>query len=341
MGRCARIVTAALFLASATRALADDAALVSAAQKEGRVTWYTTQIVDQLAKPMALAFEKRYGVHVDYVRADPGDIVLRITAEARAGHMQADVFDGTSTAPSLKKAGFALRWQPEEAQRLPKRFVDPAGVWVATNLYVLTPAFNTDLVATGTEPKTFDDLLAPQWKDKMVWSRSRAASAAPGFIGLVLADRGLEAGMDYLKSLAKQNIAGVDAAARQVLDQVAAGEYAVGLATFDNHAQISAAKGAPVDWIPMNPAMAVLSVTGVAKDAPHPNAAKLFATFLTSEEGQTIFRNADYLPVDPQVKAKDERLRPDGERFRAIYFTPEEIEDAMPRWVDIQNRLFR
>lgn len=318
-----------------------DPALVAAAKKDGSLTWYTTQIVDQFARPAALAFEKKYGIRVNYIRADPAEIVLRIAAEAKAGRTQADVYDGTATSPGLKKQGLAMQWVPSSAKRLGPALTDREGYWVATNLYVLTPGYNTDMVKPGAEPKTLDDLLDPRWRGRMVWARRPASSAGPGFIGLVLAELGEEKGMDYLRALAKQNITGIDAAARQVLDQVIAGEYPLSLMIFNHHAVISAAKGAPVNWAPMQPAMAVLSVIGLTKDAPKPNAGKLFVEFLTSAEGQAFFRNANYIPVDPDVKIKDESLRPDGKRLRAIYLTPEEVDAAMPRWAEIQNELFR
>ena len=102
-----------------------------------------------------------------------------------------------------------------------------------------------------------------------------------------------------------------------------------------------AAKGAPVDWIPMDPALGVLSVISVTKDAPHPNAGRLFLEFLMSEDGQKIYRDAEYLPVDPNVPPKDLALRPDGVKFRAIYKTPEDIDREMPRWAEIFKSIFR
>jgi iron(III) transport system substrate-binding protein len=152
---------------------------------------------------------------------------------------------------------------------------------------------------------------------------------------------GEEKGMAYLREFARQQPTGLAVAARQVLDMVIAGEYALALNIFNNHAVISAAKGAPVDWIPMNPALGVLSVVSVTKDAPHPNAGRLFLDFLTSEEGQKIYRDAEYLPVDPNVAPKDLGLRPDGDKFKAIYKTPEEVDREMPRWAEIAKSLFR
>jgi iron(III) transport system substrate-binding protein len=322
-------------------ARAADQAMIDAAKKEGQVVWYTTQIIDQFARPAAAAFEKRYGIKVSYVRANSNEVALRVLNEAKAGRMQADVFDGTGATASLKKEGIVAKFIPENAKRLPKDYIDAEGYWVATNLYVLTPGYNTELIRKGTQPRTFQDLLDPKYKGKIAWNSTSSSSAGPGFVGIVLETMGEEKGTAYLRELAKQQPAGLAVAARQVLDQVIAGEYAIALNIFNNHAVISAAKGAPVDWIPMDPALGVLSVISVTKDAPHPNAGRLFLEFLMSEDGQKIYRDAEYLPVDPNVPPNDLALRPDGVKFRAIYKTPEDIDREMPRWTDVFKSIFR
>ena len=323
-------------------ARAADQALIDAAKKDGQAVWYTTQIINQLVAPVSTAFEKKYGVKVTYVRADAAEVALRIINEARAGHVQVDIFDGTLTTAALKKESLVEKWIPDSASRLPKQYVDADGYWAATNLYVLTPGYNTSLIAKGSEPKTLQDLLDPKWKGKMVWSSSAgSASGAPGFVGMILNEMGQDKGMDYLRNLSKQNIAGVPVAARQILDQVIAGEYPIALQIFNNHAVISAAQGAPSAWIPMNPALATLSVASIAKNAPHANAGKLLLDFLVSEEGQKMFRDADYMPTDPTIPPKDPSLRPDGEKFRAIYTTPEQLEANIPKWAAIAKDLFR
>ena len=262
-------------------------------------------------------------------------------SEARAGRVQADVYDGTATAPGLKKEGLALKWIPDSAQRLPKHYIDAEGFWTTSNLYVMLPGFNTELVRKGTEPRTYEELLDPKWKGKLSWSRSPAASAGPGFVGLMLKDRGEEKGMAYLRELAKQNITSIDGSARQLLDQIMAGEYPIGLGLFNHQFVISQAKGAPIEWIPMEPAMAALSTIGVTKDAPHPNAGKLLVDFLVSSEGQAFFRDANYLPADPATPPTEPRLIPEIGKYRAQYFTPEEIQDNMPKWAGIFRELFR
>src|SRR5258708_9010154 len=132
----------------------------------------------------------------------------------------------------------------------------------------------------------------------MVWAASLSSSAATGFIGTVLDQMGEDQGIAYLRQLQQQRVAGVDVSARQVLDQVIAGEYPIALQIFNHHAVISAKQGAPVKWIPMEPATGALSVVSISKNAPHPNAAKLFEDFLVSPERQLAYQKPDNLPPD-------------------------------------------
>ncbi len=339
--RAAVVLLGAAACLYADIARAADPALIDAAKREGEVVWYTTQIINQLVRPAATAFEAKYGIKVRYVRANATETTVKILNESRAGRPQVDVFDGTTTVVPLKSEGFVLQWLPDAARNFPAAYRDPDGYWVATNLYVLTPGFNTSLVPQGGEPRTLAALLDPRWRGRMAWSAAASNSAGPGFIGTILRDMGDEKGMAYLHQLAQQRIANIGGAAREVLDQVIAGEYAIALQIFNHHAVISAKKGAPVGWIKMEPATVTLSVISVHKQAPHPNAGKLLVDFLTSPEGQEVFRAAEYLPADPHIAPLDPSLRPQDGKFRAVYFSPEQAAEGVPRWKKIFDELFR
>jgi ABC-type Fe3+ transport system substrate-binding protein len=325
----------------AAPAFAADQALVDAAKREGEVVWYTTQQIDQLIRPIKAAFETKYGIKVLPVRANNTELAIKIINESRTGRPQVDVFDGSTTVVPLRREGYVLQWLPEAAKGFAADSKDRDGYWVATNLYVITAAFNTSLVPKGTEPRTLAALLDPRWKGKIAWSAIPSNSAGPGFVGAILADQGHDQGMAYLRDLSRQNIANLDGAARQVLDQVIAGEYPLALQIFNHHAVISARKGAPVEWMPIEPATAVPAVISVHKSAPHPNAGKLLVEFVTSREGQQIFRDLDYLPADPGLAPLDPSLMPDIGKFRARFFTPEETAAQMPDWTRVFNDLFR
>ena len=322
-------------------ALAADTALVEAAKKEGEVVWYTTQVITQLIRPVSAAFEAKYGIKVRPIRANTTELAVRIINETRAGRPQADVFDGTATVVPLKKEGYVLQWLPDAAKSFASDYKDQNGYWVAMNLYIITGGFNTRLVPKASAPRSLADLLDPKWKGAMAWSAIPSTSAGPGFIGTVLAEMGEDKGKAYLRELAKQNIANLGTLAREVLDQVIGGEYKLALAIFNHHAVISAKKGAPVDWTAIEPATGVPQMISVLARAPHPNAAKLLVDFVTSREGQEIFRDNDYLPADPALNALDPSLLPDKGHFRARFFTPEQTAEKMPAWKAVFDDIFR
>ena len=339
--RARALVQLSVWMLGATGAAAADAALIKAAQSEGRVTWYTGLIIDQLSRPMAEAFEKAYGIKVEIVRANSSETVLRISNEAKAGRLFADVFDTTTGAPALKRLGYVERFIPQAASRYAKETLDPEGYWTGINVYVQSAARNTELVPDNVAPKTWDDFLDPRWRGRMVWSSSLSPGGAIGFIATVLKEYGEEKGMAYLQTLAAQKITSIEAAGRAVTDQIVAGEYALGLQIFNNQPAAAARTGAPIANLPVQPATASLNTISVTKGAPHPNAARLFAEFVTSKEGQQVIAARDYVPAAPDVPAKDPDLKPDGVKYRAIFFSPEELEASVPRLAAIYKQLFR
>ena len=320
-------------------AQAADEALIAAARKEGSVTWYSTNIIDQFVRPVAAGFEKKYGVKVDYVRASSAELALRVFNEIRADRLQADVVDGMTTAVRLKKEGHIMKWQPQSD--LPKRLFDPEGYWVATTTYTMSPGRNTEMIPDAIAPKTYEDLLDPRLKGKMVWNKQPSSTSAQGFIGNVLASMGEEKGRAYLARLAKQQIAGVDVSARQVLALAVAGEFPLALQVPSNFMGLVGRKGAPVTWVPLEPALAVFSVASITAKAPHPNAAKLLIEYLISLEAQTIIAAADEVPIHPGIEIKDAAVRPDPEKFKLNFMTPEMLEASLPAWAKIYDELFK
>ena len=320
---------------------AADAALIEAARREGKAVWYTTLIVNQAIRPLKEAFETKYpGIELQYARADESPTAAKILAEAQAGRVQADVFDGISNMVPLTRAGLVAPYIAPSAGLIPADMKDKDGAWTAILLYVFAPGINTTLVPKEQAPKTYRDLLDPAWKGKMAWNPGSIAGAI-GFVGATLMSMGDARGMEYLKALSAQRIVNIEASSRAILDQVIAGEYPIGLMMFNHHTVISAQKRAPADWIRMEPVPVALDAVGILKDAPHPSAARLLVDFLTSEDGQRVLQKADYLPSMPSVPAMKSGLRPEDGGFRATFLKPDEIHDRIPGWIRIVGDLFR
>ena len=332
----ALVLAAAIFCAPA---LAADQALVDAAKREGRVVWYTTQR-PPFAIAAAEAFQAKYGIAVEHATYTSADVSLRIANEGRSGNMRADVFDGSDGVGSLKAEGLVDQWLPDSAKRLPGRFYDANGYWVASNTYILSPAFNTALIPNNGQPKSYEDMLDPKWKGRMVWSTTPTMSGAAGFIGLVLRVYGEEKGLDFLKKLAGQKAMSV-MGGPAALNQLVTSEAAFDIHVFTRQVIDQAQKGAPVDWIPEMPALAVFAVIGRPKGAPHPNAGKLLMDFLVTKEGQEIYSKFGYVAVDPDIPLEDERMREAALDRNAHYFSPDEVLDSLPRFVKIYQEIFR
>ena len=328
-------------IAAGRTAHAADPALIAAAQKEGKVVWYTTLIVNQAIRPLKDAFEKKHpGIELQYVRADEVPTAAKILEEGKAGRVQADIFDGITNMIPLRRARLIAPYVPPSAGRYSADMKDPEGYWNALLLYVFTPGINTTLVPKAQAPKSYQDLLDPKWKGRMAWNPSSIAGAI-GFVGNILHSMGEERGMTYLKALAAQRVVNIEASARAILDQVIAGEYAIGLMSFNHHTVISAQKGAPSDWLALEPVPVALDAAGILENAPHPNAARLLIEFLTSEEGQQVLQKSNYLPAMTSVPAMKAGLRPEDGGFKATFFRPDETYDRIPQWMKIVGDLFR
>jgi ABC-type Fe3+ transport system substrate-binding protein len=318
-----------------------DPAMVAAAKKEGQVLIYTTLIVNQIVRPLIRAFQKQVpGIDVKFVRTNSTAQVVRLINEARANRTQADIWHLVDGVGTLVQAGIVAPFDVPSAKGLPATFADPNRRWVATNLAVRSLAYNTKLVPPAQAPRNYEDLLQPHFKGKFVWNPS-SVSGALGFIGTVLKHMGEDKGKAYLRALAKQNITPLPIAIRAVLDRVIGGEYAIGLEMNGTHVFISAAKGAPVRWVPLDPVTMTLQVAGITAKAQHPNAARLFIDFMVSRDGQEVFRASNYIPMHPGVPAKRPELKPETGGYKAVVYSPEEVDANAKHWAQIAKDIFR
>jgi iron(III) transport system substrate-binding protein len=315
--------------------------LLDGARKEGKVSWYTSLIVDQVVRPVKDAFEKKYPfVQIEFFRGNSERLVQKMFAEYQGKRYDVDIVDGTVTAPMVKKGGYLQRFYSPHVAEYPAELKDPQGFWAVSNVYFFSLGYNTRMVKPNEVPKSYEDLLNPRWKGQMMWSTSRG-SGAPMFIGNVLKTMGQEIGKAYLQKLKAQNIAKTTASNRQLLDLVIAGEYPIALHIFNHHAHISKSAGAPVDWYALEPASATINTISPVTRSPHPHAAMLLIDFILSEEGQRVFQAVNYLPSHPKVPAKQADLKPGGGRFkRALYFTPDSQLNEGDAWVDYFDKNF-
>lgn len=314
--------------------------LEEGARKEGNLLWYTTYIVDQLVRPILDGFKKKYPeIQVEFFRANTPELVQRMFNEYKAGRYDVDVLNGINTVQIVKQAGLALPFSSPGVERYTPDLKDREGMWAATVQYFNVTAYNTRLVPAGEAPRTYEDLLDPRWKGKLIWSTS-IGSGAPVFVGHILQTMGKEKGTDYLKKLAQVGVRNSEASARAILDQVIGGEFGVSLQAFLHHALISAKQGAPVAWVEQEPVLGTFDSMGLARNPPHPHAAMLFLDYIFSEEGQKLMAAADYAPGRPDVQARDMQLKPPARGVKTSFMNPEDMVREQDNWQKLFEQLF-
>ena len=294
------LLVLAVWAASLSIASAQDAALVQAAKKEGTVMWYTSLALPS-STSIAHSFELKYpGMDVRVHRTGSQRVLQRVMQEAAAGVKTVDVIH-TSDAGHfvlLKEKGMLLKYAPQGTMPFPAGFKDKDGFYFGMRATLSVIADNPKLISDKDAPRTWKDLLNPKWKGKMV-------SAHPGYSGIimthVLALVNLY-GWDYFRDLAKNSLHVVQSA-NDPAGVVASGERPVGVNGAEYFYYKTQKQGNPIKIIyPSEGIPLVVSPVAVAKDAPHPNAAKLFVDYIFSKESQQLLADKEGLYTGhPQV----------------------------------------
>jgi iron(III) transport system substrate-binding protein len=269
--------------------------LVAAARKEGGLTLYSTMTLED-ANPLLAGFEKKYGIKVTMWRGTNQKLVQRAVAEARAGNLVADAFEGSGHGMEiLHREGLLERfWSPAFAD-IPAEAFPRHGHYAPDNLLFFVMGYNTKLVKPEDVPKSYDDLLRPMWKANF----GIEASDVVWFAAVAKA-MGETKGLAYFEKLAAMRPQ-VRSGHTLMTELVAAGEIPVVLTLYNQAVDKLKDKGAPIDWRPLSPAFGRADGIALAKQAEHPHAALLFADYLLSAEGQRFIKQANRVPVNRAV----------------------------------------
>jgi iron(III) transport system substrate-binding protein len=188
-------------------------------------------------------------------------------------------------------------------------------------------AYNTKLVPPEQVPNSYVDLLHPRWAGKLVIELSDIE-----WLASVTKSMGEEKGLAYFKKLAAQKPMMRDGHTL-LAEMLASGEIAIVLTAFNHSIDKLKQKQAPVDWKPLQPAFGQASAVGLARQAPHPYAALLFADFLLSKTGQEIIKERGRVPVSLAV---DSPLN----KFQYQLIDTAVVLDEWDKWQRLWSDLF-
>ncbi len=294
-------------LSQAPAASAVTAALVEAAKKEGKVVWYAAMDLS-VSQRVAKGFEAKYpGIQVKIERTGSERQFQRLAQEYATKIYAADIINASDAAHFVawKRNGWLAPYVPEDVAKFwPAEHRDGDGLYASSRIYVVSLAYNTTMVKPEDAPKGFRDLLHPKWLNRLV-------KAHPSYSGTIMTSTyqvARDLGWDYFEKLAKQKVMQVQSSVDPP-NKVALGERAAMADGNDFNVIRHKEAGRPVEIVyPVEGAPLIVCPNAVLKAAPNPNAARLFQSYLFSQEGQqTLCDFAAQHSAHPQVKPKPGR----------------------------------
>jgi iron(III) transport system substrate-binding protein len=266
-------------------------ALIAAARKEGKVAFYTALELPT-AERFGKLFEAKYpGIAVRVERSGAERIFQRIGQEQASRIFAVDVVCSTDPAHFIdwKRNDWVAPYVPQEvAAHFPSESIDPDGTHATVCAWLEVIGYNTGLVTHDQAPKSYADLLDPKWRGKLV-------KGHPSYSGAILTATYLLArdlGWSYFEKLAQQKVMQVQSAADPP-KKVHVGERAVMADGNDYNLVLLKDQGQPVEAVYPTEGSPLITVhNGVFRNAPNPNAARLFQSFMFSAEAQQVFLDA-------------------------------------------------
>jgi iron(III) transport system substrate-binding protein len=301
------VAAPARVLSAAPPAVTITPQLIEAAKKEGKVIYYTS-IDLPIAERIAKSFEAKFpGIAVRVERTGAERVFQRIGQEYASRIYAVDAVNSSDAAHFIvwKREGILEPFVPEDvAKHYKPEHKDEDGMHAAFRVNLSVIGYNTSLVKPADAPKSFADLLDPKWAGKMV-------KAHPGYSGTIMTATqqiARDIGWDFLEKLAKQRVMQVQSASDPP-KKLEIGERAIMADGNEyNLLQIKAKKG-PVEIVhPTEGTPFVVGPNGIFKNAPNPNAARLFQLYCFTAECQQLVVDVGKLrSLHPQTKETDGR----------------------------------
>ncbi len=304
-----------------------EAWLLERAKKEGGLTLYTSLSPTE-SGPLSALFEKKYGIKLTIWRGLSDGVVQRVVNESRAKRHVVDVVEtnGPEMEILAREKMLSEFYSPHIAD-LPQGMIPKHRLWMPDRVNFFVVAYNTQKVKPEDLPKHYEGFTDAKWKGRIAIEATDAE-----WMGGLVNSLGEQRGMAFFKKLSDLK---PDVRKGHILlaQMVAAGETDVGLTIYNANAQSLKQRGAPIEWVPMEPTLARPQGVAVVRQAPHPHAAALFADFIISPEAQAFLNSMGRPPANQKVKSN-------LNNFNYVLTDPGIVVDEAEKWNQHWTRLF-
>ena len=303
--------------------------LYQKAKAEGGVLNCYCSLAQINAAKIYPVFEQRFpGIKINHVDATADKLAVRAITEARGGKVFSDVFEfGLENLNQLQDQKLLLEKPIPEAANYPEGM--KGSYWLANNLIFFIGAWNTEKVKKEDAPQTFDDFADPRWKNRLI-ADPRDAEV---LIGLAHKHDSLEKAQEILTKIAANNVE-FHKGHSELAELLVAGQAAACFTCYSHHYPPRIKKGAPLGYMLTEGYAGIIGIA-IAKDAPHPNTALLFARWAESKEGQEVYSKGGRTPALPGVDPI-EPVKP-----KTIYAINADDIREFPKYEKIWKEIFK
>jgi iron(III) transport system substrate-binding protein len=269
--------------------------LIAGAKKEGNLVVYASATAPQLQMYFA-TFNKRYPfIKTEYFRTGKQKLVSKILFEQQAKQHIADIIHTSVIETNiLKKRGALSKHVPLESASLPAQYKDPEGFWTSVYASGTLLGYNSRQIKRADAPKNYDELLNPRWKNAIAIDANKIE-----WFAMLLKLKG----RTFMEKLAALNPSVRDGNTL-VLQLLAAGEFPIAAGVYEYSIEDLKTKGAPVDWVGLEPVITYTVAASLPSRPNNPNSAKLFIEWLLSKEGQEVINQYGRVPIRDDVESK-------------------------------------
>jgi len=295
--------------------------LYTAAKAEGSVLWQTVPIDPTQLQPLINAFQQKYpGIKISPFALSSADVVTRVITESAAGSLREDIVWSTVTyfLPLFSRdLVVSYNWQSVSDVSPSNLLFNNRYIHIYDSVPVII--YNTKMVSAADAPKSFQDLLNPKWRGRKI-AITNTGQVASFLVRQWQQDKqGVLAQLDQLAKQQPFMVSTITDAARRV----ASGEVPIGY-TFCEQFRVVTGDGAPVAIAPVTPSYGAPGGMGIPKNSPHPNAAKLFLSWLSSQDARPYWLKT---PFNSWTEgAQGQALKAAGVQFVSLE-TEKEIND--------------
>jgi iron(III) transport system substrate-binding protein len=305
--------------------------LAAAARKEGELLLYSSLTQEDQLR-LAEDFKRRYGVTVKFWRGSQAHILQRVLGETRGGRFEFDVLETNSPQiEAIAREGLLQKMgSPFLDQELLAEATPAHGEWAADRLNLVVYAYNTAAVKKAELPATWPELADARWKGRLGMESTNVE-----WFFAVVESMGEEPGIELFRRLGDNGVA-VRTGHTHSTGRVIAGEIPLMLGVYSHDVDRMKAKGAPIDWFIVPPAVILPSAVAVSRRAPHPNAAALFYDYMLTD-GQRIYTEMHRVPANKAYDTPVSRLVRDRQPYKVV--DARRTVDDYDKWLRLYRKL--